>query len=381
VAAIAYHFHMGRIQRSRGDSAPSFAAYCGRQAIRDERTGELYNHSRRKDLVYSQIFTPPNAPEWTKDRGELWNQAEAVEKRKDSQTAITIDAAIPKALDDKHRDYLIKNFVRDINRQGIVADVNMHKGHEEGKAINPHVHIMLTTRQLEDGAFSKGKYLALDKKQTLEEFREKWATMSAALLERMGHHEEAARWQHGHLKLPVQKALALERGDLAYAEAVQVSIDRGESQHKGRAAMEIERRGGVSHRMETIHADQREAQALAAGRHELKAVQEEARYLFGQQQRGKYDPLRETHELVERQLKAQGQASSVIAPAVIEEVTRQPEPTPQGEKAKEQMREAAAETTQPKFELQTPEDLLKEVEERQRRAALHKGQGKGLGIT
>lgn len=273
MTATAYHFHASRIQRSHGQSAVASAAYRHGEKYRDERTGELCDYSDRVDVLYTAIYAPKDAPEWVKASEQLWNHVEAFERKKNSQTAISIDGAIPKELGEQEREYLLKNFARKFYEQGLIVDAAIHAG---GETENIHAHLMITTRKLDGEEFEKGKFRELNSKTALAAWRESWATENAKLLERMGFQLEADRWKHGHLTLPKQKALAIGRGDLEFAEACQQSIDEGKSRHHGRAAIELEKRGETSHRMESIRAERAETQEIQTLKQEIECDKVEA---------------------------------------------------------------------------------------------------------
>ena len=46
------------VQRSAGRRATASAAYRAGERIRDERSGEVHNHSRRRDVLHTEIFLP-----------------------------------------------------------------------------------------------------------------------------------------------------------------------------------------------------------------------------------------------------------------------------------------------------------------------------------
>jgi hypothetical protein len=250
--ASPYHFHVGNHSRGKGHSAVAGAAYRAGEKHRDIRTGLLHNYSDRQDVLYSEIFTPKNAPAWAHERGELWNHVEEAEKRKDSRLAKDIDASLPWQLDTKHRDYMIKDFAYELTRKGLIVDANIHDAHDGGSDKNIHVHLMVTTRTIDETGFAKGKLLELDKEETLEHWRERWAEIGARQLEKMGFTLEAAQWRHGHQTMEEQKAAAIERGDLEFA----ATCEQPATQHIGRAALEIEARGEHSDRVQTIRDEQ-----------------------------------------------------------------------------------------------------------------------------
>jgi MobA/MobL family len=267
--ASAYHFHVGNHSRGKGHSAVSGAAYRAGEKLLDQRTGLNHNYSSREDILYSAILTPKNAPEWSQNRGELWNRVEEFERAKNSRLAKDIDASLPWQLDEKHREYMVKDFAHDLTRKGFILDANIHAPHAHGDQKNIHVHMMITTRHIDGDDFTDKKDRELDKVKTLEHWRERWAEIGAKQLEKMGFVLEAEQWRHGWQTMDKQKAAALEREDLEFA----ATCDRPATQHIGRAALEIEARGEHSDRAQTI----RDEQELKAAEWELAQAQQQMR--------------------------------------------------------------------------------------------------------
>jgi len=77
-----YHLSVKLITRTTGRSATAAAAYRAGEKICDNRTGQTFDYSRKKEVTYRRIFTPPNSPQWAKDREQLWNAVEQSEARK-----------------------------------------------------------------------------------------------------------------------------------------------------------------------------------------------------------------------------------------------------------------------------------------------------------
>jgi len=119
-----------------------------------------HDFTRKRGLVWQQVFLPKNAPPEWKDRSVLWNAVEAAEKSKDSRLARELVVALPIELDKTRwikllTEYIQENFVAD----GMCADVAIHDtdGH------NPHAHILLTVRPLDN----KGKWQNKTEKEYL----------------------------------------------------------------------------------------------------------------------------------------------------------------------------------------------------------------------
>ena len=124
-----YHMHAEVISRARGGSAVAAAAYRSGEKLVDERTGEAHDYSRRDGVDGAEIVAPEGAPEWARDRERLWNEAEAAEKRKDSQVAREVRVALPRELDPEQRHGLVREFAKaEFAERGMVADVSYHDG-------------------------------------------------------------------------------------------------------------------------------------------------------------------------------------------------------------------------------------------------------------
>ncbi|KJW03717.1 MobA/MobL family protein, partial [Rickettsia argasii] len=157
----SYHFHKSSIQRSKGQNAVAKAAYISASKLVyktiDRETGEeisiTYDFTKKQGVVYSKIFVPEGFEDtaWLQDREQLWNAAEAREKRDDSITGVEIEFALPKEICKEENIRLVKEFARQyIVSRGIVCDVNIHYDNPE----NPHVHFQYLSRnvkRLENG--------------------------------------------------------------------------------------------------------------------------------------------------------------------------------------------------------------------------------------
>ncbi|MEE0875230.1 MAG: MobQ family relaxase [Ruminococcus sp.] len=155
-----YHLEAKAVSRGSGRSAVAAAAYMSCSEIHNEYDGVTHDFTRKRGLVWQQIFLPKNAPPEWKDRSVLWNAVEAAEKSKDSRLARELVVALPVELDKTRwikllTEYIQEYFVAD----GMCADVAIHDtdGH------NPHAHILLTVRPLDN----KGKWQHKTEKEYL----------------------------------------------------------------------------------------------------------------------------------------------------------------------------------------------------------------------
>ena len=142
-----YHLEAKVISRGTGRSVVAASAYMSCSKILNDYDGIYHDYTRKQGLVWQQVFLPEYAPrEWI-DRAVLWNAVEETEKTKDSRLAREFVVALPVELDKNGwqkilTEFIQQNFVAD----GMCADVAIHNtdGH------NPHAHIMLTVRPLNE---------------------------------------------------------------------------------------------------------------------------------------------------------------------------------------------------------------------------------------
>ena len=142
-----YHLEAKVISRGAGRSACAASAYLSCSQILNDYDGIQHDYTRKSGLVWQQVFLPEFAPQEWSDRAVLWNAVEANENTKDSRLAREFVVALPIEFGKDQwtallTDYIQTNFVA----EGMCADVAIHDtdGH------NPHAHIMLTVRPLDE---------------------------------------------------------------------------------------------------------------------------------------------------------------------------------------------------------------------------------------
>ena len=142
-----YHLSVKTISRSAGRSATAAAAYRSGTKIVDSASGEIHNYEpRAKAVDVSLLLFPQGVKQCSRE--ELWNQAEAAERRKNSTVAREFEIALPADLDETQRNRLAFEFAQElVKRHGCVADLSIHKPHGKGDNRNHHAHILLTTRR------------------------------------------------------------------------------------------------------------------------------------------------------------------------------------------------------------------------------------------
>ncbi|MFB5678809.1 MobQ family relaxase [Paenibacillus terreus] len=181
MALAIYHLSAQVISRSDGRSAVAAAAYRAGEKLFDERLGQVHNFEKKR-VAARHIMAPADAPEWVYNRQELWNAVETAEKRKDAQVCREIEVSLPVELSYEQQEQLIKGFCQEqfVDR-GMIADLGIHLN-DPG---NPHVHIMLTTREITPEGFGK-KNREWNDRALLQTWREQWSVHANRALERAG---------------------------------------------------------------------------------------------------------------------------------------------------------------------------------------------------
>lgn len=223
-----YHLTVKIIKRSDGRSAVKSAAYRRGAKLWDERHQCVANFSRKKEVVYSALSIPKDAPDWLKviDNLEkkdlhcgaerLWQLVEVREKdRIDAQLAREVEFALPLELTLEQSIVLAKEFIEtQFVARGMAADWSVHL--DEG---NPHVHVLLTMRVLTPEGFGH-KCRAWNQTDLLRQWRLRWA-------------ETANR----HL---LQAGFAVRVDHRSYQEQ---GINLVPGVHQGQAVIQMQRRG------------------------------------------------------------------------------------------------------------------------------------------
>ena len=168
-AAVAIQFARARyISRSSGGSAVRSAAYNGREAITAERTGEVFYFRNRDAPEHHEVLLPEGAPERFGRSAELWNAAEAAERRKDAQVAREIVLALPadREVTTEDRVAMARSFSQaHFVSKGLAVQLDVHAPHgaeAESERANWHAHLLITTRRVERDGFNAKKARDLD---------------------------------------------------------------------------------------------------------------------------------------------------------------------------------------------------------------------------
>jgi len=144
-----YHLEAKVVSRGTGRSAVAASAYLSCTNILNDYDGVRHDYTRKKGLIWREVFLPEYAPPEWKDRGVLWNAVEENEKTKDSRLAREFVPALPVELTPTQWQELLSDFIKEsFVADGMCADVAIHDPYPPGH--NPHAHILLTVRPLDE---------------------------------------------------------------------------------------------------------------------------------------------------------------------------------------------------------------------------------------
>jgi hypothetical protein len=174
------------ISRAKGRSVTAAAAYRSAEKLHDDRSDQTHNYSRRSGVASSELILPDGAK--SMDRAELWNAAEASEKRKDAKVGREAIIALPHELNDAERKQLAGDFGRWLaDRHGVAVDVSVHTPDRKGDWRNDHAHLLMTTRTVgPDGLGEKTRDLDVSKTSGahVDAWRKEWEHQVNGALER-----------------------------------------------------------------------------------------------------------------------------------------------------------------------------------------------------
>lgn len=281
-----YSMSTSMVQRSAGSSAVAHAAYVAGRCYVDTRTGQQADYTRRYgvECAAPAIVLPASERETQSahiGREELWNMAEAAEKRKDATTARKVLVALPHEFGPELRLAMTREYAQWIaERYHVAVDFAIHQPDKQGDQRNYHAHMLLTTREIRGGQLTdkaqlewKGSRLKEaglpGGKAMLHELRERWEMIQNDYLTRHAPEVEKVSCR----RLSFQREARLQEADRLTREGREaeanearlkaVELDRPAQRHVGWAATDMERRGidtergGLRRRAQQEHEERR----------------------------------------------------------------------------------------------------------------------------
>ena len=148
------------ISRSAGRSAVAAAAYRACVKLVDQTTGLIHDYTRKGGHVETILIG-------ASDISELWNRAEASENRKNSTVARELMLPLPDEWTNDERRECVRDIAQHLrDTYGVAVGASIHGPGRHDR--NNHVHMMFTTRTVdESGNFGK-KTRILDDMKTGE---------------------------------------------------------------------------------------------------------------------------------------------------------------------------------------------------------------------
>jgi hypothetical protein len=252
-----YHLSIKIFSRGKGASAVAKAAYRAAERIRNEYDGETHDYTRKMGIIHKEILLPDHAPPEYSDRAILWNAVEKLERYKTAQLAREVEISLPVELTHEQNIALARQFTKEVFvAVGMCADVCVHNKSDG----NPHAHIMLTMRPIEqDGCWGQKSHTVNGKKiptvdwneqERAEDWRKAWAEYCNTALRENGHNAV-----------------------LDHRSYARQDIDKVPTIHTGVAAVRIERKGIRTERGDinrAIAITNREYRQVRARIHKLK---------------------------------------------------------------------------------------------------------------
>lgn len=239
-----YHCNISIVSRGKGKSAVAAAAYRSGEKLTNEWDGMTHDYTRKGGVVHTEILLPPNAPPSFSDRSTLWNSVELYEKAGNAQLAREIDAALPIELSREEQIRLVREYgSSQFVSRGMCVDFAIH----DTDSGNPHCHIMLTMRPLDE----RGAWAAKSKKEyDLDENGERIRLPSGRY---KTHKVDLTGWNDKGNALLWRKAWAdisnvyLERAGsperIDHRSNAERGIDELPTVHMGVAACQMEKKG------------------------------------------------------------------------------------------------------------------------------------------
>nr|WP_321257943.1 MobA/MobL family protein [uncultured Pseudodesulfovibrio sp.] len=182
------HFGVKVIKKSNGQSIVAKGAYNNRANLRSLNTGNKHYHKSKGGLVHSVMLTPSEAPEWLLaicGTPEIFfSHVEKCEVRKDAQYMREVTIGLPHELSDQQNVQLARAFVQEtFVRQGMVANLVVHKPTGKGDQRNIHAHVLLTMREILPNGFGKK---VRQWNRLVSQWRDTWENVANGYLARRG---------------------------------------------------------------------------------------------------------------------------------------------------------------------------------------------------
>lgn len=152
-----FHLNEKNISRSDGRSAIACAAYRACEKLEDKTYGNIQDYTKKNGLEYKNIYAPEHTNTKFLDRQTLWNEVEKKEfngngsMKANARLAKEYTCALPHEISAEQRAEIVDSFCANfVKKHNVIVDACIHAPHkhehDETDNKNFHVHIMFTTR-------------------------------------------------------------------------------------------------------------------------------------------------------------------------------------------------------------------------------------------
>lgn len=244
-----YSYSVKVCSGKKGGSAVASAAYQSGQTLYNAADGKNKDYDGKERVLDTDIILPANAPDWMRDRSELWSSVEQKEGPAGQYCRKHI-IALPCELSKKQLKELAQQIASDFADQGMVADYAIH--YDPHNVKNIHMHMMTTMRPItpngEWGAKSKNVTLRGKNGKPIIAGRDKNGKMryrhKCVKTTDWDDHRSIERWRY-NIEYRVNQAYQAAGIDarVSAASYQTLGIDRVPTKHMGHKNAEQERRG------------------------------------------------------------------------------------------------------------------------------------------
>ena len=227
------------------ERAVNAAAYRSGDMIEGEK--HTHDYSRKDGVLHSEILAPDHTSGRLRDRGTLWNEADRIERNKNSQLARDWLFPLPKELTNEQNLAMIRQHIRErFVARGMIADLNVHEPSWKSKQTdspNLHAHVMTTTRDIQpDGAWGPKSQGSVSREWQgpafVAEERKAWRDRQNATFEKLGLD---IRVYDGGRKLSPAAAAERDAADKERAEAFGAPVPESDQKERQQRIEQPER--------------------------------------------------------------------------------------------------------------------------------------------
>lgn len=280
-----YHLSVKIGSRGKGQSAIAASAYRAGEKLIDKETGLTSDYTRKGGVVFSEISLCENAPAEYADREILWNAVHQIEKTKDARLWREIEVALPKELSRKEQIETVRTFVKQQTEKGMCADWSLH---DKGDG-NPHAHIMLTVRSIEQsGKWAPKSRKVYDFDENGERIFQK--VDKSGRKQYKSHKEDYNNWNASERVEEWRaewadccNALLAECDRIDHRSYARQGIDQIPTVHEGYAARQLTAKGLPSERVQLNDEIRHRNTLLQRISSQLKSIGEEIKKLIAEQ--------------------------------------------------------------------------------------------------